>query len=160
VFDQELIITSGREGHCGASAGRRRCLLPYLLFPHLDGLQIDRIEGAGNAVLITAGSRVAEAACHRCGLSSAQVNGRYWRLQDLAAGGRAVMTDLEVRRFFCGNPECKLRTFAEQVPAVTQRHQRRTPLLRGPLEAIALALAGRARRGWPARWAPRCPGPR
>ena len=54
------------------------------------------------------------------------------------------MIDLEVRRFFCGNPECKLRTFAEQVPAVTQRHQRRTPLLRSQLEAIALALAGRA----------------
>ena len=125
-------------------AGEGACCLS-LLFPHLDGLQVERVEDAGNAVLITARSRAAEAACHRCGLSSAQVNSRYRRrLQDLAAGGRAVMIDLEVRRFFCGNPECKLRTFAEQVPAVTQRHQRRTPLLRSQLEAIALALAGRA----------------
>src|SRR5258708_19177193 len=31
-----------------------------------------------------------------------------------------------------------------RLPAVTQRHQRRTPLLRSQLEAIALALAGRA----------------
>jgi len=54
------------------------------------------------------------------------------------------MIDLEVRRFFCGNPRCELRTFAEQVPAVTQRHQHRTPLLRSQLEAVALALAGRA----------------
>jgi hypothetical protein len=30
------------------------------------------------------------------------------------------------------------------VPAVVLRHQRRTPLLRGLLEAVALALAGRA----------------
>jgi len=125
-------------------AGEGACCLS-LLFPHLDGLRVERVEDAGNAVLITARSRAAEAACHRCGLSSAQVNSRYRRrLQDLAAGGRAVMIDLEVRRFFCGNPECKLRTFAEQVPAVTQRHQRRTPLLRSQLEAIALALAGRA----------------
>jgi transposase len=125
-------------------AGEGACCLS-LLFPHLDGLQVDKVEDAGNAVLITARSRAAEAACHRCGLSSAQVNSRYRRrLQDLAAGGRAVMIDLEVRRFFCGNPGCKLRTFAEQVPAVTQRHQRRTPLLRSQLEAIALALAGRA----------------
>jgi transposase len=125
-------------------AGEGACCLS-LLFPHLDGLQVERVEDAGNAVLITARSRAAEAACHRCGLSSAQVNSRYRRrLQDLAAGGRAVLIDLEVRRFFCGNPECKLRTFAEQVPAVTQRHQRRTPLLRSQLEAIALALAGRA----------------
>ena len=54
------------------------------------------------------------------------------------------MIDLDVRRFFCGNPVCELRTFAEQVPAVTQRHQHRTPLLRSMLEAVALALAGRA----------------
>ena len=125
-------------------AGEGACCLSLLL-PHLDGLQVERVDDAGNAVLITARSRAAEAACHRCGLASAQVNSRYRRrLQDLAAGGRAVMIDLEVRRFFCGNPECKLRTFAEQVPAVTQRHQRRTPLLRSQLEAIALALAGRA----------------
>jgi transposase len=125
-------------------AGEEACRL-YLLFPHLSGLQVDKVEDAGDAVLITARSRAAEAACHQCGLSSAQVNSRYWRrLHDLAVGGRAVMIDLEVRRFFCGNPECELRTFAEQVPAVAQRHQRRTPLLRGQLEAIALALAGRA----------------
>jgi hypothetical protein len=49
-----------------------------------------------------------------------------------------------VRRFFCGNAACGLRTFAEQVPAVALRHQRRTPLLRSLLEAVALALAGRA----------------
>ena len=55
-----------------------------------------------------------------------------------------MLIDLEVRRFFCGNPECELRTFAEQVPAVTQRHQHRTPLQRSLLEAVALALAGRA----------------
>jgi hypothetical protein len=124
-------------------AGEGACCLS-LLFPHLDDLQVDKIEDAGNAVLITARSRAAQAACHRCGLSSAQVNSRYRRLlQDRAVGGRPVMIDLEVRRFFCGDPERELRTFAEQVPAVTQRHQRRTPLLRSQLEAIALALAGR-----------------
>ena len=128
--------------HC--LAGGEACCL-RLFFPHLAGLQVGKVEDLGNAVLITARSRAAEAACHRCGLSSAPVNSRYRRrLHDLAAGGRAVMIDLEVRRFFCGNPECGLRTFAEQVPAVAQRHQHRTPLLRSALEAVALALAGRA----------------
>jgi transposase len=97
-------------------AGDGACCL-YLLFPHLAGLQVDRVEDAGNAVLIAARSRAAEAACHQCGLSSTQVNSRYRRrLHDLAAGGRPVTIELEVRRFFCGNPECKLRTFAEQCP--------------------------------------------
>jgi len=54
------------------------------------------------------------------------------------------MIDLEVRRFFCGNAACGLQTFAEQVPAVAPRHQRRTPVLRSLLEGVALALAGRA----------------
>jgi transposase len=52
--------------------------------------------------------------------------------------------ELEARRFFCGNPVCELRTFAEQVPQVALLHQRRTPGLRSLLEQVALALAGRA----------------
>ena len=124
-------------------AGEGACCL-NLFLPHLGDLHVDKVEDAGNAVLIMARARAAEAACHRCGLSSAHVNSRYRRrLQDLPAGGRPVTIDLEVRRFFCGNPGCKLRTFAEQVPAVTQRHQHRTLLLRSQLEAVALALAGR-----------------
>jgi transposase len=49
-----------------------------------------------------------------------------------------------VSRFFCDNTSCDRRTFAEQVPTVTRRHARRTPLLRGLLERLGLALAGRA----------------
>jgi transposase len=127
-----------------SAAGEEACCL-HLFFPHLAGLQVDKIENLENTVLITARSRAADAACRRCGLSSARINSRYRRrLHDLAAGGRPVLIDLEVRRFFCGNPECELRTFAEQVPAVTQPHQHRTVLQRSLLEAVALALAGRA----------------
>jgi transposase len=125
-------------------AGEEACCL-RLFFPHLGDLHVDKVEDLEDAVLITARSRAVDAACHRCGLSSARVHSRYRRrLHDLAAGGRAVTIDLEVRRFFCGSPACELRTFAEQVPAVALRHQRRTPLLRSLLEAVALALAGRA----------------
>jgi len=125
-------------------AGEEACCLD-VFFPYLADLHVDKVEDLGDAVLITARSRAPEGACHRCGLFSARVNSRYRRrLHDLAAGGRPVMIDLEVRRFFCGNPECELRTFAEQVPAVALRHQRRTPLLGSVLEAVALALAGRA----------------
>jgi transposase len=123
-------------------AGEEACCL-HLLFPHLGDLEVDKVEDLENAVLITARSRAADANCRRCGLSSARVNSRYRRrLHDLAAGGRPVTIDLEVRRFFCSNPECELRTFAEQVPDVTQRHQRRTLVQRSVLEAVALALAG------------------
>jgi transposase len=55
-----------------------------------------------------------------------------------------MVIDLEVVRFVCGNPDCGVATFVEQVPGLTERHQHRTPGLRGLLEATGLALAGRA----------------
>jgi len=125
-------------------AGDEACCL-HLFFPHLDDLHVDKVEDDGSAVLITARSGAAKAPCHRCGVSSGRVHSRYRRrLHDLTAGSRAVTIDLEVRRFFCGSLACEVRTFAEQVPAVALRHQRRTPLLRSLLETVALALAGRA----------------
>ena len=65
------------------------------------------------------------------------------RLADTASGGQEVLIDLQVRRFFCGNPACAKTTFAEQVPGLTTRYGRRTPGLDQMLQAIALALSGR-----------------
>jgi hypothetical protein len=50
---------------------------------------------------------------------------------------------MRVRRFFCDEIACARRTFAEQVPGLTTPYARRTPLLRGILEKVALALGGR-----------------
>jgi hypothetical protein len=69
-------------------ASEEACCLD-VFFPYLCDLQVDKVEDLGNAVLITARSRAAEAACHRRGLSSARVHSRYRRrLHDLrqAAG--------------------------------------------------------------------------
>jgi zinc-finger of transposase IS204/IS1001/IS1096/IS1165 len=73
------------------------------------------------------------------------VHSRYQRrLADAAIGGRRVVLRLRVRRFFCDDPACQARTFAEQIPGLTSRYARRSPLLQRMLEAIGLALAGRA----------------
>jgi transposase len=61
----------------------------------------------------------------------------------VAVGGRRVVIVLAVRRLFC-NERCQRRTFAEQVEGLTVRYGRRTPLLRGLLEQVAVALTGRA----------------
>jgi transposase len=55
-----------------------------------------------------------------------------------------VLICLTVRRFFCPVPACARVTFAEQVGGLTSRHARRTPGLTGVLQAVALALGGRA----------------
>lgn len=49
-----------------------------------------------------------------------------------------------MRRFRCENPACSAVTFAEQLSGPTTPHNRHTPLLRGVLTGIGLALAGRA----------------
>jgi hypothetical protein len=54
------------------------------------------------------------------------------------------MIRLRVRRFFCDHTHCPARTFAEQITALTSPYARRSPLARRMLEAIGLALAGRA----------------
>jgi transposase len=73
------------------------------------------------------------------------VHSRYQRrLGDAAIAGQRVVLRLEVRRFFCEDPDCQARTFTEQLPGLTTRYARRTPLLERMLQAIGLALAGRA----------------
>ncbi|GHH56353.1 transposase [Streptomyces candidus] len=77
-------------------------------------------------------------------MPSAWVHSRYERqLADAAVGGRPVRIDLCVRRLYCENPACLKRTFAEQVPGLTVRYQRRTPLLQQAVEAVGVLLAGR-----------------
>jgi hypothetical protein len=124
--------------------GREAGLL-YVLFPHLSGLDLDRVEALAGSVKIVARTGSGPVACRDCGTLSARVHDRYRRcLQDLACGGRPVRAGLEVRRLICGNPGCPVATFAEQVEGLTARHQRRTAGLRSLLERVALGLAGRA----------------
>jgi len=96
-------------------------------------------------VQVWACSQARQATCPSCGHPSARVHSRYQRrLADAAIGGRRVVLRLRVRRFFCDHHRCPARTFAEQIPNLTSRYARRTPRLHKLLEAIGLALAGRA----------------
>ena len=116
-----------------------------VLFPHLAGLRVHRVEDIGDAVMIVASCRTESACCPRCGQESARVHGGYARMvADGAAGGRPVLIVLQVRRFRCRNPECPAVTFAEQARGLSERYRRRSiPLLR-MLAGFGLELAGRA----------------
>ncbi|MEU9381443.1 ISL3 family transposase [Streptomyces sp. NPDC048279] len=114
------------------------------LFPYLSALLIEEVERRPDRVVFRARVRAATAVCG-CGESSARVHGRYIRrLRDAAAGGLGVVIELRVRRFRCENPVCPAVTFAEQIAGLTTPHSRYTPLMRGMLTQIGLALAGRA----------------
>ena len=116
-----------------------------MLLPHLAAVTVEKAEISGDCVWLQARAHADSASCPRCGGSSGKVHSTYQRrLADAAIGGRRVRIRLRTRRFFCGNPECPARTFAEQVSGLTSRRSRRTPPLARTLASVALALAGRA----------------
>jgi hypothetical protein len=58
-----------------------------------------------------------------------------------------VLICLQARRLLCRNDGCAKVTFAEQVPGLTVRYGRRTASLESVLQAVAMALGGRAAPG-------------
>ena len=119
--------------------------LLFMLFPHLAGLRVERVEDAGEAVVIWACCRAAQARCPACGAVSSRVHGGYARVvADGAAGGRPVLIVLAVRRFRCPDPSCAKVTFAGQVQGLTVRYRRRSVPLLAMLAGFGLELAGRA----------------
>jgi transposase len=85
--------------------------LLYLLFPHLNGLDLDRVEDLGGSLKIVARTASEPVVCRDCGTRPTRVHDRYRRcLQDLACGGRSVQVELEVRRLICDNPACPVAT--------------------------------------------------
>ncbi|WP_374115724.1 transposase family protein [Streptomyces sp. NK15101] len=126
--------------------------------PRLEGLLLLSIADVSalsldmshEAIRIDVCSTSAGAARPDCGSESTRVHSSYLRFPaDVPSGGRLVVLQLRVRRFFCAEPSCARRTFAEQMPGLTRRHRRWTERLRATLAAVGLALAGRAAPGWP-----------
>jgi transposase len=116
-----------------------------VLFPHLAGLRLHRVEDTGDAVVISAASRAGQACCPGCGTPSSRLHGGYARtVADGAVGGRPLLIALVVRRFRCLHDQCPVVTFAEQVGGLTERYRRRSVPLLGMLARFGLELAGRA----------------
>jgi transposase len=106
---------------------------------------VEKVERSAGSVEIWGRVAAGTAGCPSCGRVVSQVHSRYQRhLDDTAVAGQPVVIHLTVRRFFCPASGCPRRTFAEQVPGLTCRYGRRTPVARRLLETIGLALGGRA----------------
>ena len=65
--------------------------------------------------------------CPHCGHVSHSVHSRYHRtIADLSIIGHPVIITFEARKFFCHNPDCRKKTFAEQPGDEVFRYRRRT----------------------------------
>lgn len=87
----------------------------------------------------------AGANCPLCGQLSSRVHSRYPRtLADLPCSGLAVCLVVQARKFFCGNPQCRRRIFAEVLPELAAPWARRTLRLQDALGWIGLVVGGEA----------------
>ena len=83
--------------------------------------------------------------CPECGRASRAVHSRYRRHpSDLPSLGRYVRVALRVRRFYCRNPPCTRRTFAERLQELVMPHARRTCRLATAQGRVGVALGGEA----------------
>jgi transposase len=108
-------------------------------------LQLSGIAIDGDLVLLTATSTESQACCPLCGQPSSRVHSSYGRKpSDLAVVGHRLHLHLSVRRFFCDNPSCERKTFAERLPGLLKPFARRTNRLSETLYGIGQALGGEA----------------
>ena len=116
-----------------------------LLLPQLALVPVTSVAVVDDTLVTAAATRAGPAPCTGCARPPDRLHSAYVRhVFDEAVGGRPVRIDLTVRRLYCENPDCPKATFAEQVPGLTCRCQRRTPALQKVVDAVALALAGGA----------------
>lgn len=113
--------------------------------PQLSDVLVISVE-VSDAVVIRARTRSGEpAGCTGCGQLSACSHSRSVRsLADVTLADRPLRIDLSVRRLYCENATCPKATFAEQVPGLTVRYQRRTPPLQRLVEDVGVVLAAGA----------------
>jgi transposase len=115
------------------------------LLPHLAGVQLVRVAARASGIRVEAMTTGPPGPCSACGRVAVRVHSRYVRrLIDSSLGGRQVLVELTVRRFFCDGPACAKKTFVEQVPGLTVRHGRHTGPAAEVIAAVATALGGRA----------------
>jgi transposase len=107
---------------------------------HVDALSFD-----GDSVTIHASTDSPAARCPCCERPSRRVHGRYTRtLADLPWCGTPVRLRVRVRKFFCDEPSCERKIFAERLQEVARPSARGTDRRREALEWIAFALGGEA----------------
>lgn len=118
---------------------------PYGSFTIPEQLHVHEFSLDGHSVTIHASTDNSAAECPGCGRSSCRVHGRYTRtLADLPWCGVPVRLRVRVRKFFCDEPTCKRRIFAERLEEVARVYARGTDRQREALEWIAFALGGEA----------------
>src|SRR5437588_4249852 len=113
---------------------------PFL--PLSEGLHIERVTASAIELLVEVVSSSLKACCPLCGEQAWRIHSRYTRqVADLPCVGQHVTLLLTVRKFFCPNPACPRKIFAEQFPDLVASYARITHRLRQALVTLGLATS-------------------
>ncbi len=122
-------------------------LWSLLLLPPYLRLGAWQIDSTTTQINLTIASTKALADCPVCHEAAHRIHSHYERtLADLPWSEYGVSWQLQVRKFFCTNPNCQRRIFTERLPGVVAPWARKTIRLAERLSAIGLALGGAAGR--------------
>src|SRR5947209_4935486 len=98
-----------------------------LLFPTCPDLLLEEITREDQTLFLTVRSSKKAMTCPDWTQESMKVHSRYPRmLADVSLMDSAVVLRVQVRRFFCSNPACARKTFAEPFPDFAVAYARRT----------------------------------
>ena len=115
------------------------------IVPDPAALHLVAIEADAHGVTIVVRARNPTARCPDCGGVATKVHSRYLRSPiDLPWQGVTARLRLHTRRWFCPDPACSRRVFAERLSGVVEPHARRTTRLSEVVEAVAFAVGGEA----------------
>ena len=131
-------------GHLGLHPWRAFLLLLELLAAPA-GSRLDHFVLKGDSLIIFLDTNAPTASCPLCGPDARRIHSRYSRrFADLSCFGRAVQVQVTVRWFFCAEPKCPRRIFAERLSGFAVPYARTTSRLTQTHQAIGCALGGEA----------------
>jgi transposase len=117
------------------------CVLPGATVAECDAIQVCE---AGMTIQLLMRSIQSASACPGCSQPSTRIHSHYQRtLADLPWARIAVQIKITVRRFFCDNPDCPRRIFAERLPTIAPAWSRRTARLAETQCEIGYVAGGR-----------------
>ncbi|MGE5334730.1 MAG: ISL3 family transposase [Nitrososphaerota archaeon] len=115
------------------------------ILPDPTQVELVRLTETTTGITVVLRACVGSRPCPVCGTRSERMHSRYVRqVADLPWLEIAVCLQLQVRRFFCDQPECPRTIFTERLPGVVAPYARRTVRLARLIELVGFLLGGNA----------------
>jgi transposase len=115
---------------------------PFFALP--EGLEMISVSDTAEELLVCVTSQRSSSPCPQCSMSSSAIHSSYQRHpRDLPCTGRSIRLQFTVRKFFCRNPDCGRKVFAERLPDFIEASSRLTNRLRTAVQEIGFATCGK-----------------